>query len=77
MAGRARHVIAGRRGVHVDEDEILKGRRCVGSGVIVMLCRKIERRIYFTSLFGRALLAVLQALKSVHFGLHAVRHFCP
>ena len=75
MACRTRHVVAGRGVVHVDENEILKGR-CARSGVIVMLCRTIDRRIYFTSLFDSALLVVLQAVKSVLFGLRAEQHFC-
>ena len=61
-------------GIHVDENEILKGR-CACSGVIMMLCRKIERRIYFASLLT-ALLVVLQAVKSVVFGLRTEQHFC-
>ena len=75
-AGRTRYVVAGRGGVHVDENEILKGR-CACSGVIMMYyVGRLSVVLFILHHFLTALLVVLQAVKSVLFGLRAEQHFC-
>ena len=74
MACRTRHVVAGRGCVHVDENEILKGR-CVGGGVIMMYCVGSLSVVYGISFFDCAF-GCSSGCQSVLFGLRAEQHFC-